>query len=494
MDPQVLIAGAGPTGLTMALELARRGNSCRVVDQADAFAVGSRADGLQPRTLEVFEDLGVLDDVLASGIGAPLMRVYSGDAVVREERMAEPMAPRPDMPYPNLWFVPQWRTEQILRSRLSDFGVQVQLSTGVVAVTQDAAAVTVQLDSGETTRADYLIGADGGASTVRRQLAVPFIGETDDTLRMLLADVRVDGLDHETGHVWLADGQFFAVIPLAGGPNTYTIATMAPSVQPNLEDLQRAVDVLSGRADLRLHDLTWSTVWRPNVRMAKHFRVGRVFLAGDAAHVHPPTGAQGLNTSIQDAYNLGWKLATALAGGPSELLESYEIERLPVAARVLGISSELLGKHVRATADAMQRGEETQQLDLTYRGGPLALDDGSAGGVRAGDRAPDAPYVDCEGTGGRLFTLFIGPHWTLLRFGPQAPRINHPDIKSYEIGADVVDSGRHIKQAYQVNPAAAVLVRPDGYVGAISRDPVALGAYANRVLSPPMEPHQIKSD
>jgi 2-polyprenyl-6-methoxyphenol hydroxylase-like FAD-dependent oxidoreductase len=492
MDTQVFIAGAGPTGLTLAIELARRGIDVRIVDKAECFAGGSRGDGLQPRTLEVFEDLGVLDEVFAAGIGAPLMRIYEGDTVVWEDRMPKLEPPRPDRPYPNLWFVPQWRTEEILRSALSRYGTKVQLDAEVVAVEQDErddGAVTVHLRGGETVRACYLVGADGGRSAVRRQLAVPFLGTADDEVRMVLADVCADGLDHDCGHGWMLNGRdFFGFMPLAGGTDTFVLATAAPEVEPTLERLQATVDAASGRPDIRLRELTWSTIWRPNVRLAQRFRVGRVFLAGDSAHVHPPTGGQGLNTGVQDAYNVGWKLATVLKGvggsaADSEaLLDSYQEERLPIAARVLGISTELLDRFLRGSDDARERGEETRQLDLSYRGGPLTLDDGCSAMLFAGDRAPDAPCLNGDGDPARLFALFAGPHWTLLRFGPDAPRLEHEWIRSQEIGADILDADRHIHQAYDVGADAAVFVRPDGYIGAITTKQAALAAYRNRLL------------
>ncbi|MBV8862927.1 MAG: FAD-dependent monooxygenase, partial [Mycobacterium sp.] len=143
-DADVLIAGSGPTGLTLALDLARRGVRVRIVEKADHFSVGSRGDGIQPRTLEVFEDLGVLDEVLSAGISAPVNRIYDGDRVVWEGRMAEPVAPRADVPYPNLWFVPQWRTEQILRAALAAHGVEVALSAGVMAFEQNDHTLTVR--------------------------------------------------------------------------------------------------------------------------------------------------------------------------------------------------------------------------------------------------------------------------------------------------------------------------------------------------------------
>ncbi len=483
MDTQVLIAGAGPTGLTLAIELARRGIGVRIVDKATRFGVGSRGDGLQPRTLEVFEDLGVLDEVFAAGIGAPLMRIYDGDAVVWEGRMAAPEPPRADRPYPNVWFVPQWRTEEILRARLSGYGVEVHLGAELAAVEQDDNAVTVGLGNGETLRPHYLVGADGGHSTVRRQLEIPFVGSTDDGVQMVQADVRVKGLDHAYGHGWMLDGRtFFGFTPLAGGPDTFVLNTAAIGVPPTLSGLQAAVEAASGRADIELRDLTWASVWRSNMRLAQRFRVGRVFLAGDSAHVHPPTGGQGLNTGVQDAYNLGWKLGAVLCGAPEELLDSYQAERRPIASRALGISAELLDKTLRGSDDALERGEDTRQLDLTYRGGPLTLDDGCSAVLSAGDRAPDAPCRRGTGEPARLFTLFSGPHWTLLRFGPDAPRLDHEWIRSYQIGADLLDSDRQIQRAYGVADGGAVLVRPDGYVGAVTTRPAGLRAYGNRLL------------
>jgi hypothetical protein len=300
---------------------------------------------------------------------------------------------------------------------------------------------------------------------------------------LLLADVRVKGLDHEYGHGWMLNGQtFFGFTPLAGGDDTYAVTTSASGVQPTLGALQHTLEEVSGRTDIRLRELTWSTIWRPNVRMAQRFRCGRIFLAGDAAHVHPPTGGQGLNTGVQDAYNLGWKLGAVLAGAPDELLDSYEAERLPVAARVLGISTELLEKHLSGAEDAFKRGEETQQLDLSYRGGLLTLDDGSSRILAAGDRAPDAPCLDNGGRPGRLFVNYAGPQWTVLRFGSTAPGLDRPGVQSFQIGKDIVDADSHINNAYGVSDGATVLIRPDGYIGAITSQPTAMAAYAQRVL------------
>ncbi|WP_431955408.1 FAD-dependent monooxygenase [Nocardia lijiangensis] len=470
---QVLIAGAGPTGLTLAIDLARRGVPVRLVDRAPEFFAGSRGDGIQPRTLEVFDDLGVLDTVLAAGAPTPVLRAYLGGEFVGERRMAEPVAPTPAVPYPNLWTLGQSRTEAILRDRLAEFGVRVETRTALVSFEQDDSGVTAILDrdgARETVRAAYLVGADGGRSTVRKTLGIPFEGSTDDSLRMLLGDVRADALDHTYGY-WFAAGadrpmEGIALAPLPGGKHFQVAAPLTQDAEPSLDLLQDYVDRHSGRTDVVLTDLAWVTVWRPNIRLARRFRDGRVFLAGDAAHAHPPTGGQGMNTGIQDAYNLGWKLAAAL-DGDGTLLDSYESERRAVAARVLGLSAELLDKLVEGDEDAMARGEDTRQLDISYR----AADD--HGVLAVGDRAPDAPVKDADGRAVRLFDLFRGPHATLLCFGATGPLPTEPGARSYAVlrpGATttephVVDVDGHAFTAYAAAAGERVLVRPDGYLG-----------------------------
>jgi 2-polyprenyl-6-methoxyphenol hydroxylase-like FAD-dependent oxidoreductase len=426
MSPQVLIVGAGPTGLTLAIDLARRGVGVRIVDRATEYFAGSRGDGIQPRTLEVFEDLGVLDAVLAAGAPPALMRVHLDGHLVTERRMSEPREPSPAVPYPNPWMLGQSDTEAILRERLAEFGIRVELSTTLVTFTHDEDGVTAVLDGpagAEAVRADYLVGADGSRSTVRKTLGVAFEGSTDESLRMLLGDVPAEALDHDYGYWFAAADEPAAAIaltPLPGRRLFQFAAPLAEDAEPTRAVLQEQFDRLSGRTDIILGEPAWSTVWRPNIRLAQRFRVSRVLLAGDAAHAHPPAGGQGMNTGIGDGYNLGWKLAAALAGDTAPL-DTYEPERRAVAARVLGLSADLLDKHVSGAEDAMHRGEDTHQLSLTYRTtedtGPLA----------AGDRAPDAPLLRADGTPVRLFELFRGPHATLLNFGVAADTIGATD-------------------------------------------------------------------
>ncbi|MDQ7808359.1 FAD-dependent monooxygenase [Amycolatopsis sp. A133] len=470
MDTWVLIAGAGPTGLTLAIELARRDVAVRIIDKAETFFAGSRGDGLQPRTLEVFEDLGVLDAVLAAGAAPVPTRVYVGGRQVDERLMFEPVEPSPTVPYPGAWCLGQSQTEGILRDRLAEFGVRVEPATALTGFEQDAAGVTATLSTGETVRAGYLVGADGGKSFVRKALGIAFEGTTDDSIRMLLGDVHAEGLDRGFGH-WFgaADdpmrGMMFS--PLPGTPWFQFVSPLGDGeleAETALPAIQSRLDALSG-GGITLSDLAWSTVWRPNVRLAAKFREGRVFLAGDAAHVHPPTGGQGLNTGVQDGYNLGWKLAD----GAPELLDSYEAERRTNAARVLGVSTALMQKYVDGDEDAHQRGEDTQQLDISYRGGPLSP--AGTGAVRPGDRAPDSPLLDAHGKRVRLFELFRGPHATRLVFGDGPVGENGYRIlpaDSVATGPDLVDEGGHAYAAYEADGGRQVLVRPDGYVWSMS--------------------------
>jgi 2-polyprenyl-6-methoxyphenol hydroxylase-like FAD-dependent oxidoreductase len=445
----VLIAGAGPTGLTLGIDLARRGIAVRVIDKATAFFDGSRGDGLQPRTLEVFEDLGVLHEVLRQGQPMPPIKIYVGGRLVDERRMAPILEPTPDIPYPSGTMLGQSRTEAILRDELAEYGVRVELGTAITGFSQTVEAVTAELSTGEILTVDYLVGADGGASFVRKHLGIAFEGTTDESIRMLLGDVAADGIDHEYGH-WFgaADNPMSGIVmtPLSGGDQFQFGAPLdGEDADTSLEALQELVDKFAGEGTAKLRDLTWSTVWRPNVRLAEKFRVGRVFIAGDAAHVHPPTGGQGLNTGVQDAYNLGWKLAD----GRQEVLASYEIERRTNAQRVLGISEDLMQKHVDGDESALERGENTRQLDISYR------DPSDTRPLVSGDRAPDAPVIDAEGNKIRLFELLRGPHETLLRFAPTTPasQPHTVDITSPEAFA-----------IYHAQPGDQILIRPDGYL------------------------------
>jgi len=481
-ETNVLIAGAGPTGLTLAIELARRGIAFRLVDAAAGPFSGSRGKGLQPRTLEVFEDLGVIAAIQAAGAPYPRFRLHAGPISCPAGRMGKLIAPTPSVPYPNLWMVPQWRTEEILRERLAHEGGRPEFGARLSAFGQDAdegvTATIAGAQGEERVRASYLVGCDGAHSVVRKTLGVRFEGEALKARPVVVADVEVERLDASHWHIWpFSRGGMLGLCPLPGTPHFQVTAAL--SERAGLPDTgekslhEFLVHRIAG-AGLRVGRVAWASLFRPQVRMVDRYRVGRVLLAGDSAHVHPPSGGQGLNTGIQDAYNLGWKLAHVLRGAPEALLDSYEQERLPIAASVLGLSKRLAQK------PTTRRGVDTQQLDLHYRGSPLAVDDGEASGpVRAGDRAPDAPCVDGDGASRRLFEVFRGTHVTVLAFdgladdllaGVRTADAVHV-VRIVRHGEAVpagglVDADGHARRAYGIGQRAAlVVVRPDGYIG-----------------------------
>jgi len=488
-DVSVLIVGAGPTGLILACDLARRGVDFRIIEKATEYAAGSRGKGMQPRSMEVLDDLGVIDRILAHGYLHLLFRTYDGTTVLGNRDMHEGRHPTPDVPYESTLLIPQWRVEETLRLRLAEWGAGVELATELVAIEQNEDYVTATLqkgDSQEQVRSKYLIGADGGHSFVRKSLNVGFEGETWKEERLMTGDVHVDGLDRDHWHAWPKhkDGMV-ALCPLRSSEMFQFQAQVLPQEErePSLETFQRIIDERSGRSDLKLYDPTWLSLYRANVRMVDRYRVGRVFLAGDAAHVHSPAGGMGMNTGIQDAYNLGWKLGAVLNGAKDSLLDTYEQERMPIAASLLGISTRL---HQQTMKDReFRRGEEVLQLGINYRGSSLSRqNDPPSTPLQAGDRAPDAPLLDPDGSRVRLFDIFRGPRFTLLSRGShdlqglvrvgerfkqhlRASTIESGPSRTAAGSNPLIDDQGHFLHAYGGENGVLFLIRPDGYIGFI---------------------------
>jgi 2-polyprenyl-6-methoxyphenol hydroxylase-like FAD-dependent oxidoreductase len=482
----VLICGAGASGLTLAIELARRGLSFQLIDKLDGPFRGSRGKGIQPRSQEIFEDIGVVDRLFAIGGLYPLQRSYSADGSSTDSEMMEERDPTSTEPYGAPLMVPQFLTEQALRERLLELGGRPEFGCELVAFDQDADGATASIagvGGAETVRARYLVGTDGGRSFVRQTLGVDFPGQTLG-VRALVADVIATGLGRDAWHRFNEGsmGEQISFCPLAG-TDMFQVQAPIPlegDVDLSADGLTAMTAQRTGRSDIRVLSVNWASAFSMNARLADRYRVGRVFLAGDAAHVHPPTGGQGLNTSVQDAYNLGWKLAAVLGGAPEALLDTYEEERRPVAAGMLGLATKLLGAAARGD---MRRGREVHQLDLGYPDSSLALEAPARDrGLLAGDRAPDALVRGAGGLQRRLFDLFAGPHWTLLGYeADRALVAARPGLQIHTVGprGDLADVGGSLRDAYGVSPGDWVLVRPDGYVGAIvsSAETGALEAY-----------------
>ena len=532
----VLIAGGGPTGLTLAIVLSRYGISCRIIDREVGDHVHSRGKGIQPRTLEVFDDLGIVDELRGIGTSTGSVRFYTNKQPVGDIRLPD-VAPRPGIPYPALLIVPQFQTERVLRERLQDFGVTIERGRQLVSFqdTGDGVVATVKdiaTDETEEIEAAYLVGCDGGRSTVRKQLGLRFDGENHDQY-WVLGDMDIAGLGAEVeGHAWFADdNSYLSASKLPAMHGWQVQASVRPDaagkVEPaSLELFQRLFAERSGLPAVRVSNATWLSNYNVKQRVVDHYRRGRVFVAGDAGHIHSPAGGQGLNTGVQDAYNLGWKLALVLRGkAGSGLLDTYEEERLPVAQGVLEKSDTgnsmffstnpliaffrrfmllPLLRQPRVTAALLLK---TAQLDLNYRGASLARQDPApAGGPRrrystrrsprAGDRAPDARLRDARtGAPTRLFDAFRGPHWTLLVFAGRAEdapgdrRLQeimervvesyghdvHPHLlirsrkaapaRKYPVSSAHVDAFNEAHKLYGAGPGTLVLIRPDGYIG-----------------------------
>jgi 2-polyprenyl-6-methoxyphenol hydroxylase-like FAD-dependent oxidoreductase len=504
---EVLIAGAGPAGLVLACDLARRGAAFRIIEANPAppdHRSGSRGKGIQPRTLEVYDDLGLIDRVQAAGGSYFPAQAWDGPKILGPAKFhrIERRDPTPDVPYPSMWMVLQPRALEILRTRLGELGSRVEFGVKLQSFTQDDSGVAATLlHSGgreEQLHVKYLAGCDGARGAVRAGSGVEFASETIDPHPMITADVVIEGgLDREHWHMWdNAPGGALWLGPLVH-TNAFQLYAKFDNEEPDLshDALRKLVRERTGMPQLNVSEVLYASHFGSRSGMARHFRSGHVFLVGDAAHVHPPAGGQGMNTAVQDAYNLGWKLAQVLRhGAPAALLDSYEAERLPVAAHLLDFVVQMHNDWLGKAKDKEEpRKGEHMQLGLNYRGGPLSLDERGAvseGVVRAGDRAPDAHLTDAKGAPMRLFDVFRGPHFTLLAVGgAELPALDaryKDGVRAFRIvrpGSGGVGEGTLIDaegQVHRVYGDGLILVRPDGYVGYAGRVGGGWRAYLNK--------------
>jgi 2-polyprenyl-6-methoxyphenol hydroxylase-like FAD-dependent oxidoreductase len=518
--PGVLVVGAGPTGLCLAITLRRYGVPVRIIDRAPQPSGVSKALAVWSGSLEALQGLGVVEEFLAQGRRLRGLVVGDGDRKLAELAVGDGI----DSPYPFPLLLPQSQTEAILKERLTALGVAIERSVELTDLAQDRDGVTATLrhadGTTESTRAAYLVGCDGARSAVRHALGIEFEGYTEPET-FLLGDVRIDGGDLDPHHiyVWWHDGGTVALFPFTDHvwrmfARREDAAGEAP---PTLAELQQHAD-RHGPRGLRLHDPQWLSAFRVNERLAARYRSGRCFLAGDAAHIHSPAGGQGMNTGIQDAVNLGWKLASVLQGiGDAEiLLGSYEPERRPIARGVVAGAAQKLHaafatsrlstviKDVAITLfgniPAVQKRlqVELSETEIVYREGPLvALGDPPrrAGRAEVGGRALDASFrVPGTSQAQDLWPTLSQPRHTLLLFEDAG----HPiDIRHatagltegagarlhvLRLGPDE-DPRHEVRERYLLRGPGWVLVRPDQVIAArgTGADLTVLENYLNHV-------------
>jgi 2-polyprenyl-6-methoxyphenol hydroxylase-like FAD-dependent oxidoreductase len=508
----VLIVGAGPTGLALALTLRRHGVSVRLIDRAPAPATVSKALAVWSGSLEALASLGVVDEFLAAGVQLKSVTVGDGSRTLAALEAGKGI----DSPYPKPLLLPQSRTEAILGARAEELGVKLERGVELTGFVQDEQGVTATLRHAdgrdETVRARYVVGADGARSAVRQTLGIAFEGYTEPQT-FILGDVQIEGgnLDRHSIYIWWHNGSTVALFPFEG--NIWRIFAVRPEGEgdalPTIDELQLHMD-RHGPPGTRLHDASWLSTFRTNERLAAQYRDGRVFLAGDAAHVHSPAGGQGMNTGIQDAVNLGWKLAYVLNGrGDAELLlDSYEAERRPVARNTIDGSAQRLhvafapnpmARVLRDIAvsvighlDVVQKKLQLQlsETDITYRDGPLvALGKPPRHAARTdvGTRALDARIAGQQDT---LWPILSAGRHTLLMFGGDN-NAALPDTVTALSGDDLAlvrlgpDAEGNAAARYNMRAPGWVLIRPDKVVAARGglSDFASLEHYLARVVS-----------
>ncbi|HST82688.1 MAG TPA: FAD-dependent monooxygenase [Kineosporiaceae bacterium] len=372
-ETEVVIAGAGPTGLLLATELALAGVGVVVIEQSDVRTGQSKALNLQPRSAEILTARGLLDPLLEAAQALIPAGHYAGLPLDYADL---------DTRYPYQIGIPQAQVEKLLETRLAEQGIPVRYGARLTGFTQDADGVDVHVTGGPAPlRADYLVGCDGGHSTVRTLLGVPFIGR-DPRMSAVVADITLADpagapTEWQLPSLTAVDGVILTMTPL--GDNVFRMLTAGPEQLTAERNAPVTADELSRAlahghyGTLRLDEVRWASRFTDTTKQVQHYRTHRVLLAGDAAHVHSPTGGQGLNLGLQDAFNLGWKLAATIRGtAPSGLLDTYHDERHPVAARVL---ANTLAQGVLMVPDAdvaALRGVVTDLLQLPEANRQLA--------------------------------------------------------------------------------------------------------------------------
>lgn len=532
----VLIVGAGPTGLALATQLSQFGTRYRIIDRSSNRARESRALAVQARTLECLDTVGLADPLVARGRTSTRVVLHMGARTVATVHLG--VAGPVDTRYPFILFVSQAETEQLLNDHLASAGVTVERGVELIDFEATEPHIECRLRdmSGreERVRASYLVGCDGAHSIVRSGAGFSFEGGSYPQ-DFVLGDVEADGpLEPGAINSFAGGGGVAMFFPL-GHPTTWRVIAMSAQRQEGdratdaavtgdlaLGDLQELADAPTEHS-VRLRDPAWLTRFHLHHRQVAHYRSGRVFLAGDAAHIHSPVGAQGMNTGIQDAWNLGWKLALVSRGlARSDLLDTYELERWPVGRFLLRYTDRIFGTFTRAMSSGRVATWAREivmprilpavmstswvrsaafhfisELGIRYRRSPLS-EEGSPrlrNGPRPGDRLPDAP-ITMDGNATSLQRAVVGPHFTLLVCGDEqtsdkrvadllretSGALEIRRISSRAASGALVDTSGSVSAL--LGGRAHYLVRPDGHVAyrAAGPDLDGLRSYLKRWL------------
>jgi 2-polyprenyl-6-methoxyphenol hydroxylase-like FAD-dependent oxidoreductase len=498
----VLVVGAGPVGLTAACELVRQGARVRLVDALAEPTDQSRAVVIHPRTQEHLAAMGVLDRIEAEALAVTALELRAGrQAALRVHATTAEV----DSRFPRILDLAQPETEAVLTALAGELGITVERGTSLDGLDQDDDGVTVTLTSPSGTmrhRYAWVVGTDGGHSRVRAAVGSRLEGVFSGQ-HFLFADVAVDGAPSaDTIRMYLHPDGIGGAFPMPGGRLRLLFLVAAPQsgTEPALEQAQRLVDERMGGM-WRLGDPRWLTYFEVHHGQVPQYRSGRVLLAGDAAHVHSPAAGQGMNTGMQDAVNLAWKLALVSTGRAApELLDTYQTERHPVGARVVRLTSTMtdvmsadgarghlrdlalsvLG-HVPAAGELLV--SEITETTIAYRGSPAVT--GLAGGRRhasPGDHAPDVPgLTTVDGAETWIGDLLRRPGFLLLTTAGDPARLDRLRAALGSLGTVVpvvtgpgapagalVDPAGEVARRYGIGETGLALVRPDGYVGYLS--------------------------
>ncbi len=505
-DPQVLVVGAGPTGLALALWLTRLGVRVRVIDKAAKPGTTSRALAVHARTLEFYRQVGLAEQVVKSGLQMAAVNLWTRGR--KAGRVAIGEIGKGISPFPFVLIYPQDQHERLLIQRLAEAGVEVERPVELVGLDQTADKVVARLNAGgreQSCEVAYVAGCDGAHSAARQALGVSFAGGTYDHL-FYVADVRAQGpvMDREL-HIALDQTDFLGVFPLKAAGAARLIGMVRESDAPDQLSWDDVSDEVIRRMGIEVQRVNWFSTYRVHHRVAERFRNGRAFLLGDAAHVHSPVGGQGMNTGIGDAVNLAWKLAAALQGrADPRILDTYEPERIAFARRLvattdrvftlvtrpggltrkagLGLVSSLFPALTRGEAARRLLFKTVSQTLVSYPKSPLSR--GAAGRVHGGDRlAWTGP--DSGPAGGDNFTPLASLDWQAHVYGLASPALQDAcaawgmPLREFPWREAFWRAG--------LMQDALYLVRPDGHVALADPNarPAALERYIDEWLLKP---------